>query len=187
MPFFGGVRPPSAGTFALRTTGDPTAVVPGVRRVLRETAPTLEPPEFRTIAELIERRLVQRRMTARLSTVFAVMSLLLAAVGLYGVLAYGVTQRTAEIGVRMALGAPRRRILGLVLKDAMAPTVAGAIVGTGGAAAGTRLMETMLFGLSPRDPATIAVALGVLLAVAALAAVVPAECGNSVRTELSKS
>jgi predicted permease len=174
MPYFGGHRSLASGVFTVRTSGDPMAVAPEVRRILGESAPTLEPPEFHTIDNLIARRLVQKRMTARLSTVFGVLSLLLASVGLYGVLAYAVTRRTTEIGVRMALGAPRGRILGNVLKEALIVTVAGAIIGAGGALAATRLMGTMLFGLSPRDPATLAIALAALFSVAMLAAVGPA-------------
>jgi hypothetical protein len=174
LPFFGSVRSMSSAVFALRTSDDPAALAGAVRAALREANPALEPPIFRTIPELIDRRLVQRRMTARLSSVFGVMSLLLASVGLYGVLAYAVTRRTTEIGVRMALGAPRSRILGLVVKDAMVMTIAGAAIGVGGAIAATRLMGAMLFNLSPRDPVTIVTALAALISVAALAAAVPA-------------
>jgi predicted permease len=174
MPYFGGHRSMASGVFTLRTSGDPLAVASDVRRILRESAPSLEPPDFHTVGDLIARRLVQKRMTARLSTVFGALSLLLASVGLYGVLAYAVTRRTTEIGVRMALGAPRARILGNVLKEALIVTVAGAIAGVGGALLTARLMGTMLFGLSPRDPATLAVALGALFSVALFAAVVPA-------------
>jgi len=104
----------------------------------------------------------------------ALLGLLLAAIGIYGVLAYSVARRTREIGVRMALGAARRRVVRMVLRDSLAPVVTGSAVGIVTALVATRLMRALLYGVSPTDPATFAVVTLVLLAVAVLASAVPA-------------
>jgi ABC-type antimicrobial peptide transport system permease subunit len=105
---------------------------------------------------------------------FASLGLLLAAIGIYGVLAYSVARRTREIGVRMALGAARRRVVRMVLRDSLVPVVAGSVVGIVVALVATRLMRAMLYGVSPTDPVTFAVVTLVLLGVAVLASAVPA-------------
>jgi putative ABC transport system permease protein len=100
--------------------------------------------------------------------------LLLAAIGIYGVLAYSVARRTREIGVRMALGAARPRVVQMVLRDSLAPVIVGSALGIAAAVIATRLMRSMLYGVSPTDPATFVGVTAVLLGVALLASVVPA-------------
>jgi ABC-type antimicrobial peptide transport system permease subunit len=117
---------------------------------------------------------VRDKLTARLSTFFGIVAMVLACIGLYGVLSYNVTRRTGEMGVRMALGAQRSGILQLVIRDALVVTAIGILVGLGAAWAATRVLGSMLFGLSPRDPVTMIGAAVVLIAVATLAAFIPA-------------
>jgi putative ABC transport system permease protein len=104
----------------------------------------------------------------------ATLGLVLAAIGIYGVLAYSVARRTREIGVRMALGAARDRVVSMVLRDSLAPVVVGSGVGIAAALLATRLMRAMLYGVSPTDPITFAVVTAVLIGVALLASAIPA-------------
>jgi len=174
VPYFGAATKPTEAVFEVRTAGEAAAVVPALRRLVQTTDSTLDPPVFRSVGELLDQRLVRDRLTARLSTLFGAMALLLASIGLYGVLSYSVARRVSEIGVRMAFGAGRGTILGLVLREAMAMTIAGAVIGVAGALASARLLGSLLYGLTARDPITLAVATVVLFAVATLAAVAPA-------------
>jgi predicted permease len=174
VPYFGAATKPTEAVFEVRTAGEAAAVVPALRRLVQTTDSTLDPPVFRSVGELLDQRLVRDRLTARLSTLFGAMALLLASIGLYGVLSYSVARRVSEIGVRMAFGAGRGTILGLVLREAMAMTIAGAVIGVAGALASARLLGSLLYGLTARDPITLTVATIVLFAVATLAAVAPA-------------
>jgi predicted permease len=174
IPFFGAFGKPSDAVFEVRYAGDDPAITSEIRRLMHETDGTLDPPVFHTVHEFIDRRLTGDKLTAKLSSFFGSIALVLACIGLYGVLTYKVTQRTGEIGVRMALGAQRGNVLGLILREALIVTLLGAAVGLAAALAATRVMASMLYGVTPRDPATMLVAAGVLLAVAALAAAIPA-------------
>ncbi|HEV3219038.1 MAG TPA: ABC transporter permease [Candidatus Acidoferrales bacterium] len=174
LPYFGALGKPTWGIFEVRYSGDASAITSEIRRVVRETDGTLDPLVFHTVSELIDQRLLSDRLTARLSSFFGSIALALACVGLYGVLSYNVTRRTGEIGVRMALGAQRGNVLALILREALIVTLLGAAVGLAAALAATRVMASMLYGVTPRDPVTMVVAAGVLLAVAALAAAIPA-------------
>jgi putative ABC transport system permease protein len=109
-----------------------------------------------------------------LVSVFAGLALVLATIGIYGVMAYSVSQRTAEIGVRMALGAARSDIARMVLSQALKLTAIGILAGSAGAIAAARILKTQLFGISPTDPATYALVLALLIAVSLIAAYVPA-------------
>jgi len=125
-------------------------------------------------SEQVERSIVQQKLIARLSSLFGLLALLLAAVGLYGVISYSVTQRTREIGVRMALGAERRDVLRLVLGQGAKLAFIGALIGVVAAWALTRWIESLLFNVSATDPVTfVAIALA-LMAVALLACYIPA-------------
>ncbi len=174
LPFYGAFSKPTGGVFELRYAGDAPEITTAVRRLVRETDGSLDPLVFHTVHEFIEQRLTGDKLTARLSSFFGSIALVLACIGLYGVLSYNVTRRTGEIGVRMALGAQRGNVLGMIMRDALIVTLAGAAVGLAAALAATRVMASMLYGVTPRDPTTMAVAAGVLLAVAALAAAIPA-------------
>ncbi len=118
--------------------------------------------------------MVQERMMATLAGAFGVLALLLACIGLYGLMAYGVVRRTTEMGIRMALGAQGRRLIVMVVKDAMGLVAVGIAVGLPAAWIASRWMESMLFGLKPTDPTTVAGSVLVLLAAALIAAYLPA-------------
>jgi ABC-type antimicrobial peptide transport system permease subunit len=130
--------------------------------------------DVKTQTGQIDEMLVQERMFAKLTSAFGLLALVLACVGLYGIMAYAVVRRTNEIGIRMALGAERRSILTLVMREVVLLVVAGASIGTPLAIAATRLVASALFGVSPTDPATFALATLIMVAVAASAGYLPA-------------
>ncbi len=160
--------------FEVRTAGDDGAATRDVRNIIHETDAGLSPPVFRTVPSLVDLRLVRDRLTAKLSSFFGFVAMLLACIGLYGVLSYNVARRTGEIGVRMALGAQRGEILRLILKDALLVAGIGTVAGLGAALAATRVLASLLYGLTAHDPATFAICAAILLAVATLAAALPA-------------
>jgi hypothetical protein len=158
----------------LRTPGDPTAVVPFVRAAVHELDPQLPVDSIMTMDERVALSLSRPRTYAVLLSIFALFAVTVAGVGLFGVLSYSVAQRSREIGVRSALGAERRHIVGLVLKQALAVGGAGVAVGIGASLALTRYLAAFLYGISGYD-ATSFVAVGiVLLSVSALSCIVPA-------------
>ena len=173
-PFFNGIGDATFAVFEVRYRGESIPIAAELRRAMRESDSTLDPIEIRTIPGQIDRRLLRDRLTAKLSTFFGSVALLLACIGLYGVLSYAVTRRTSEIGIRMALGAKRTTIIWLILREAALVTVLGAAVGIAAALMTARVLASLLYGLTARDPLTLAVAAGVLLGVAALAAAIPA-------------
>jgi len=169
-----------AVTFEVRTAGDPVASVTAIRQAVREVDPNLPVVAVKTQVEQANESLRIERLFARLLSFFGLLALLLAAIGLYGLMAYAVTQRTKEIGIRMALGAQRHDVLKLVLSQGMILTLIGIALGAGGAIGLTRLMKSLLFGVSATDPVTfIAIAL-LLAAVALLASYVPARRATKV-------
>jgi putative ABC transport system permease protein len=161
------------GVFLLRTAVPPATVAAAARSQLRLVDSNVL-TSVETLAEIRARSLGDRRFTMIVLGGFAALGLVLAAIGIYGVLAYSVARRTREIGVRMALGAARGRVVAMVLGDSLAPVVAGSVIGVVGALAITRLMRSLLFGVSTTDPLTFAVVVLVLLSVAVLASVIPA-------------
>jgi putative ABC transport system permease protein len=161
-------------TFAIRANGDPTALAGSVRKEVSAVDPELPVFAVKTMAEWTDDSLVTRRWPMLLSMAFASIALLLSAVGLYGVLAYVVTQRTREIGIRMALGGTPRAIFDLVLGEGAALLVAGFLVGAAGAFAIRRSIEAQLFGVRPTDPGVLAIVTLVLASVALVACIIPA-------------
>jgi ABC-type antimicrobial peptide transport system permease subunit len=161
-------------TFAIRTNGDPTALAGGVRREVAAVDPELPVFSMKTMRELIDDSLVTRRWPMLLSMAFGIVALLLSGVGIYGVLAYVVTQRTKEIGIRMALGGTPRAIFDLVLGEAVGLLVTGFLVGAVGAFGIRRSIEAQLFGVRPTDPGVLAIVTLVLASVALVACVIPA-------------
>jgi putative ABC transport system permease protein len=160
-------------TVTIRMAGDPTSIVNAVVALVRQRDPELVVANIKTMDEVVENSVAERRLTMMLLAIFAGAALLLAAVGIYGVIAYGVMQRTREIGIRMALGARRVDVLGMVVRQALALTVIGIAAGSAGALLLTRLMEGLLFQVRPADPLTFAAVSGLLTAVAALASYIP--------------
>ena len=160
--------------FALRTRGDPALMAAAVRAAIKSVDPTQPILNVATMDDVVSATTRQRRFTFVLFQVFAVVALLLAAAGIYGVLAGSVTERTREIGIRSALGAPRAGLLSMVMRQGLALTLAGMAAGTIGALALTRFLQKMLFGVGARDPLTYTGVVVVLLAVACGACLAPA-------------
>jgi predicted permease len=167
---------PMAGwvNFVIKTTAGPAALAGEVRAIVRDAAPLAVVERLEPLPALVAASVAQPRFGVTVVSTFAALAVVLAAVGLYGVLSYGVSQRRREMGVRAALGADRRQLLGLVLREALTVTAIGAAVGLIGAGLLTRLIQTLLFGISPLDPVTYATAPAVLLGVALVAGLVPA-------------
>jgi putative ABC transport system permease protein len=164
----------------LRTPGDPMALANDVRQALREIDSTLPAAAMAPLATVIDDSIAQRRFSMLLLAVFAAVALFLAAVGLYGVVAYAVSQRTQEIGLRMAIGAQRSDVLRMVLGDGMKLAAVGVVFGLGTALALARYTESMLFGVTPLDAVSYAATAAVMLAVSALACYVPARRASAV-------
>jgi len=167
-------------SFALRTTGDPAALIPSVRESIAAIDPNIGIDAMVPMEQLEASSRSRQRFYAVMLGVFAAVSAILAAIGVYGVLAYAVAQSTKEIGVRMALGARAGQVLAMIMRRGLTLTAAGVALGLIAAAAGSRAIESMLFGITPLDPATFtAVAVGFAL-IAALASYFPARHATQV-------
>src|SRR5437868_4473889 len=164
----------------LRSHGNPATLLPAVEHVVREFGPDLTPLQPMTQQAQFEASFSQEHLFARLAMFFGILAAVLVATGLYGTLAYRVNRRTAEIGVRMALGAQRGQVLWMVLRENLVLCLAGVLAGLPLAFGATRLLQSMLFGLKPSDPLTFGVALGSLIAVALLASMLPARRATQV-------
>ena len=157
----------------VRTENDPKGWLGAVRGEVRALDRRIPVFNLRSLAEQVRSASAQERTAAALTGLFGVLALLLSAVGVYGVIAYSVAQRTREIGVRMALGAQRLDVLKLMIGEGMKLTLAGAALGLGVSMVVTRLLKSMLFGVSATDPTTLVMAVLVLVAVALLACYIP--------------
>jgi hypothetical protein len=160
-------------TLALRTAGDPGAMIPAIRRVIAGLGTRID-GDVTTGVSYRRSGFVQERMLAALLFGFGSIALCICCLGIYGLLTYTVTRRTAEIGLRMALGAQRADVMRLIVRESLGSVAAGVVIGLIGAAALTRFVESTLFGVSRHDPSTIAGAAIVLLLTATAAAFVPA-------------
>jgi putative ABC transport system permease protein len=158
----------------VRASGQPASLQAPVEAVVHSMDRDLPIYSVRTMDHLLETSLARERMGVLVLTVFAVLALTLASVGLYGVVAHGVTERTHEIGVRMALGAETRHVLRLVVGQGLATVLAGLAIGVGTALALSRTMQGLLFGVTANDPATFAAVVAVLFFVGMVACYVPA-------------
>jgi predicted permease len=165
---------PSNVTVEVRTAMTPATLGPAIRDVVREVSRDVVLRYVRTIDEQINASLVRERVMATLSGAFAVLALVLSAIGLFGVMSYSVTRRSREIGIRMALGAGRGIVLGQVLTQTIVIAAIGTAVGVGASLFATRTLEAFLFGLSDRDPGTLAAVAIALLTTSFLAGLLPA-------------
>jgi putative ABC transport system permease protein len=165
----------------IRTARDPNALLPEVRRTVNALDPNIAIAELSSLADAHRRSIAAPRFNALLLSVFATLALLLATIGIYGVLAYGVSQRSREIGVRMALGARRNDVIAMVLGEAMLLVAAGLGIGLIGALATTRFLGRLLFELNARDPATFAAVAGLLGTIALVASFLPARRATGVQ------
>ena len=164
----------SALEMVVRSTRSPASLVPEVRAAIAAFDPTLPNGEFYELERLVNDAVAPRRFITRLLGVFSTLALTLAALGLYGVIAYSVVQRTQEIGIRMAVGAQRRDVLGLILRGGMKLVVIGVALGLAGSFALTRLLRSQLYGVSAQDPATFVGIAILLIVVATVACLFPA-------------
>ena len=179
-------RPQSGATFEVRTTGDPSSTIASVRTVVREIEPNLPVMNVKSQVEQADETLRMERLFAKLLTLFALLAQQLAAIGLFGVLAYTVSQRTHEIGIRMALGADRASVLRMIVKQGMTLAVLGVILGLLGAYVLTKYLESwiglskMLFGVKVSDPLTYGLIAVLLTVVALIACYIPARRATKV-------
>ncbi len=171
--------PPQWGNLIVRTKEAPEALAKTVSHEI-EAVGHEYPVHTKTVAQVISQELVEERVTAMLSGFFAVLALLLASIGLYGLMSYAVTRRTREIGIRVALGAQRESVLWIVLRETLVLALIGIAIGIPSALAATRLIATMLFGLSPSDLPTITGVSLLLLLVALFAGYLPARRASSI-------
>jgi predicted permease len=161
-------------TVYVRTTADPSALMNSIRAKMRDLDANLPIFDMRTTEEQIANSLAAQRMIASLSTVFGFMATILAAVGLYGLMAYTVTQRTREIGIRMALGAKQTDVVWMVMRDVLLLVAIGLGIGVPASMALARVVQSQLYGLTAHDPSTLFLATGALALVACLAGYIPA-------------
>jgi predicted permease len=161
-------------TFAVRTTGEPAAFAGTAREAIRDIDDQIPLFAVRTMDAQIARSMSQERLLARVAALLALVALVLSAIGLYGLLAYAVAQRIPEIGLRMALGAERHSVGWMVLRQALTLAALGLGAGTAGAMAAGRLVESLLYGLPPRDVVALSTAAAIMLTTCALAAYLPA-------------
>src|SRR5262249_6086777 len=152
------------GAIEVRSAGDPAEIAAVVRRTLKESEPDLPILRIETLSERIEQTLSQDRTVATLATAFGLLALALTSIGLYGLMAYLVQRRTSEIGIRMALGADRGAVVGLIVREALAQAAVGIAVGIPAAFVVLRLIASQLYGVSPSDPQHAVVAAVVLVA-----------------------
>ena len=166
-------NPPPYANLQLRTDADPRALIPAVRQAMAELQPSIM-INFSTLAAQIDRSLGRERMLAVLSASFSAVALALSMLGLYGVMSYAVARRRNEIGVRIALGADAQRVLRMVLGDVARVVAIGVVIGAAGALASGKLVTSFLYGMTPNEPAVLALAIATLLLVAVGAGLLPA-------------
>jgi predicted permease len=174
IPFNQGHPLPNEMTFALRVTGDPLAYVNTVRQVVHQADARLPLSHVRTQQAEIDDQVRQETILAELCSAFAVLALTIACVGLYGTISYAVARRTGEIGIRMALGAQRRPVLWMVLREVLVLAVVGLAISVPVALGTSRFIGSFLFGMKPNDPLALGLAVTILLLAALLAGGIPA-------------
>jgi predicted permease len=164
----------------VRFAGNPAPIATAIREAIKKTAPFIEMPELQTIADLAGQSVITERMITRLSGFFAMLALLLACIGLYGVMSYNIARRTQEIGIRMALGAQPSQVQRMALGESLFLVLIGTIIGVAVALFSARLLSSLLYDLTPNDPATISIAVLSMIAVSLLAIWMPARRASRV-------
>jgi ABC-type antimicrobial peptide transport system permease subunit len=168
------VGTPERLTAEVRTSGDPGLLAASVRSEVRALSNDVVVDYVRTMEQQLDAALVSERALGTLSTAFGLLALLLTSVGLYGVMSYGVARRTHEVGIRVALGARRDQVVGMILREVMFMAGPGILIGVAIAIGLTRYIRALLYGVQPIDPATIAGAVFLMIFVALLAGWIPA-------------
>lgn len=179
IPYFNHFNPasnegPSRAVFIVRTFGDPSTVTSAVRAAVKQSAPNLPPVTIGTMDERLAGSLATDRMTAELSGAFGALAVILVCVGLYGIMAYAVSARTHEVGIRIALGARRSSVLWLVLSQSLLLVLIGAAIGVPVVFAAGKWISSLLFGVKPTDPATLAMPIVLVFVVGIFASYIPA-------------
>jgi macrolide transport system ATP-binding/permease protein len=160
--------------FELRASGDPLALANTVRQIVHQVGPQVPVADLTTQSRRIDQTILQERTFAQLCACFGGLALLMACVGLYGTMAYAVARRTGEIGIRMALGATRRRVVWMILREVATLSAFGLLLGLGAAYQTTAFLKSFLFGVKPNDPLAIGASVAILIACALLAGYLPA-------------
>jgi ABC-type antimicrobial peptide transport system permease subunit len=174
LPLEQAIDPITNVVVSVRGAGDLMGLIPSIRASVAETVPGGFVTGIATIEQQVEMSLVRERMLALLATFFAALALLLACIGLYGVMAYRVVRRTREIGIRIAIGARQRSVVWMMVRETLLLVTIGAALGTLASLGVNRFIAAQLFGVTPRDPAAIVVALSILGCVTLIAGYVPA-------------
>jgi predicted permease len=174
VPFFHPIGEADFARIEVRAAGDPSSLAAAVRAAVNQTAPTLPPIEFHTMNDLVSESLTSDRMITKLTGFFGALAVLLACIGIYGIMAYAVAGRTGEIGIRMALGARRGDVVWLVLRECLLLVVIGLAIGLPAVLGASKLIKTLLFGLTAADPLALSLATALMFVVAALAGYIPA-------------
>jgi predicted permease len=170
----------NSAAFEVRTSGEPAAAIGAIREAVRQVHPTLPITNVSTQLERVEERLAQEKVFAHAYALFGGLALLLASIGLFGLMSYNVARRTSEIGIRMAIGAERSDVLALVMRESMALVAVGVAIGLAIAAAAGRLVESQLYGVAAIDPVSMLLAVATMIAVSAFAGYVPARRASRV-------
>jgi predicted permease len=174
LPLEQAIDPITNAVVSVRGPGDVTRLAPAIRAITNETVPGGFVTGIATMEQIVEMSLVRERMLALLATFFAALALILACIGLYGVMAYRVARRTREIGIRIAVGASQPSVVWMMVRETLLLVIIGAALGTLASLAANRYVAGQLFGVTPRDPVAIVVALSVLGIVTMVAGYVPA-------------
>jgi predicted permease len=162
------------GNFEVRYSGSAGQIIPAVRRAIAEVNTNIPVSSISTLAEQVDESTANQRLIARLSSFFGLLAAFLVCIGIYGLLSYAVARRTSEIGVRMALGAKRSDVLWIVLREVLALSAIGTVLGVPAALEGNHLVAKLLYGLSPADPDSLLAAIAMLIVVAIVAGYLPA-------------
>jgi putative ABC transport system permease protein len=173
-------NPSRTMSLVIRTTQNPTQLTAAVRNEVQALDPSLPVSNVKTVRQMIDERISAKRLMTYILAVFGLTALLLASIGIYGVMSYAVSQRTQEIGIRMALGARAMDVLKLVVKNGMVLALIGMAIGLAGAFALTRLLHNLLFHVTPTDSLTFAVVSFALVLVALFACYIPARRATKV-------